>query len=56
MLGRNGRTRPSAPQPPQLPQPQPDAEIDFNSDDSGDSQFDEWDEAYIADAKAEVAQ
>jgi hypothetical protein len=47
MLGRNGRTPPSASQPP--PQPHPDAEIDFNSDDFGDSQFDEWDEAYIAD-------
>jgi hypothetical protein len=43
-----------APQPP--PQPQPNAEIDFNSNDSGDSQFDEWDEEYIEDTKAEAAE
>jgi hypothetical protein len=53
MLGRNGRTPPAAPQPPQ---PQPNADVDYNSDDSIDPWFEEWDEAYIADAEAEATQ
>jgi hypothetical protein len=39
--------------------PQPDAEFelpDFNFDDSDDSQFDEWNEAFEADAYAKAAQ
>jgi hypothetical protein len=49
MLGRKGHTPTPAPQPPPQPQPpQPDDEVDVNSDDFGDSQFTEWDEAYIA--------
>jgi hypothetical protein len=53
MLGWNGRTPPSAPQPPPQPQlPQPDAEFDFNPD---NSQFDEWDEV-IEDEEAEAAE
>jgi hypothetical protein len=51
MLGRNGRTPPAAPQPP--PQLDADIDIDFNSD---DSRFDEWDEAYIADAEAKATE
>jgi hypothetical protein len=39
--------------------PQPDAKFelpDFNFDDFDDSQFDEWDEAFILDADAEAAE
>jgi hypothetical protein len=39
--------------------PQPDAEFelpDFNSDDSGNSQFDEWNEAFTADTEAEAVE
>jgi hypothetical protein len=38
---------------------QPDAEVelpDFNSDNSGDSHCDEWNEEFIADAETEVAE
>jgi hypothetical protein len=53
-----GRTPPAAPQPPPQPQPtqaQPDADIDYNFDDSVDPRFEEWDEAFVEDAKVEAA-
>jgi hypothetical protein len=52
MLGRNGCTQPAAPQP----SPQPDANIDYNSDDSIDPRFKEWDEAFVADVKTEAVE
>jgi hypothetical protein len=48
--GGNGLTPPAAPQPP----PQPDADIDYSFDDSIYPRFEEWDEAYVA--EAEVAE
>jgi hypothetical protein len=30
--------------------------MEFNFDDFGDSQFDEWDETYIVDARSEAAE
>jgi hypothetical protein len=57
MLDRNGRMPPVAPQPPAQPQPpQPNTDIDYSSDDSIDPRFAEWDETYIADAEAKVAE
>jgi hypothetical protein len=57
MLGRNGRTPPAAPQPPPQPQlPQPNADIDHNSDDYVNPRFEEWHEMYVADAEAEAAE
>jgi hypothetical protein len=56
MIGCNGRT-PTTPQPkPTAPPPE---KVDFaiyNSGFSNDSEFAEWNEAYIANAEGEVAE
>jgi hypothetical protein len=55
MLGRNGRKPVAAPRPEPLQpvaSPPPDAEFNFNFD---DSEFNEWNKAFITDTEAEAA-
>lgn len=52
MLGQNGRTPPTAPQPDPMAGHAEFELPDFNFD---DSEFDAWNEAFVADADAKAA-
>jgi hypothetical protein len=55
MLGQNGRTPPTAPQPDPMAPPQPDAKFELRDFNFDDSEFDAWNEAFVADAVAKAA-